>query len=173
MHGSTSPVTSFQATTASLRRPGNAPGPQADRTDPALRGQATAGQPTCRPVKLGQRAACHRRAGTHAWTALADGRRIVRWLPRKHGDGTIAVIATDPGSSCKSPGSLAGGSRDTQRSLLAVAPHSKRRHIVISANNYSCRLCPAVAGGLQHGSCTQTLQFCAAFWPNGALSSRI
>jgi hypothetical protein len=31
------------------------------------------------------------------------------------------------------------------------------------------RLCPAAAGGLQHGSCTQTLQFCAAFWPNGAL----
>src|SRR5262249_55057760 len=33
-----------------------------------------------------------------------------------------------------------------------------------------CRLCPAAAGGLQHGSCTL---FCAAFWPNGALSSRI
>ena len=31
------------------------------------------------------------------------------------------------------------------------------------------RLCAAAAGGLQHGSCAQTLQFCAAFWPNGAL----
>ncbi len=29
------------------------------------------------------------------------------------------------------------------------------------------RLCPAAAGGLQHGSCTQTLQFCA---PSGRMA---
>src|SRR5215472_9141422 len=35
------------------------------------------------------------------------------------------------GSSCKNPASLAGGSRDTKRSLLAVAQHGKRRHIEV------------------------------------------
>lgn len=66
-------------------------------------------------------------------------RRSSNWPPASP-QGTASGPSPSPGQiqvpSCKNPASLAGGSRDTKRSLLAVAQRGKRRHIVTSANNY-------------------------------------
>ena len=73
--------------------------------------------------------------------------------------GQLAARLGEQGSALDMADSSTLGDEPMRRSELHVTP------------NADCVRLPQE--GLQHGSCTQTLQFCAAFWPSGALSSRI